>query len=67
MSVAKVVEISAESTKGFEAAIQEGVERAGRTLKNLQSAWVKEQEVRIKGNRIESYRVFLKVTFVLDE
>lgn len=66
MSVAKVVEISAESPESFEAAIKEGVTRASKTLKHVQSAWVKEQEVKIRDNQIVSYRVFLKVTFVLE-
>jgi flavin-binding protein dodecin len=67
MSVAKVIEISAESPQSFEAAIQEGITRASTTLKNIQSAWVKEQEVKISGNRVSAYRVFMKVTFVLEE
>jgi len=66
MSVAKIIEISAESSEGFEAAIQEGIERAGKTVKNIKSAWVSDQQVEIKNDKVVNYRVHLKVTFVLD-
>lgn len=66
MSVARVVEISAESTKSFEDAIQQGVTRAGETLHNLRAAWIKKQEVVLKEGKITGYRVIVKVTFVLD-
>jgi dodecin len=66
MSVAKVIEISAESPQSFEAAIKEGITRASKTLKQIQSAWVKEQEVKVRDNQIVAYRVLLKVTFVLE-
>jgi flavin-binding protein dodecin len=66
MSVAKVIEISAESPDGFDAAIREGVRRASETVKNIRNAWVKDQEVEVKGDKVVSYRVHLKVTFVLE-
>lgn len=66
MSVAKIIEISAESPEGFEAAIREGIARAGKTVKNIKSAWVGDQQVEIKNDKIVNYRVHLKVTFVLD-
>jgi flavin-binding protein dodecin len=65
-SVARVTEISAISEQSFEDAIRVGVERASQTLRNLQSAWVKEQEVEIDGDRITGYKVNLQVTFVLE-
>ena len=65
MSVAKVVEISAESKVSFEDAIREGIERASDTLENVRGAWVKEQKVRVEKGKIISYRVSLQVTFVL--
>lgn len=67
MSVAKVTEITAESSKSFEDAIREGISRAAKTLHNIESVWVKEQQVVIKDNRPESYRVGMKVTFVLKD
>ena len=66
MSVAKIIEISAESSEGFEAAIQEGIKRAGKTVKNIKSAWVSDQQVEVKNDKIVNYRVHLKITFVID-
>jgi flavin-binding protein dodecin len=67
MSVAKVSEISATSKKGFEDAIEKGLKRASRTLRNIRSAWVKEQRVWCDKGKITEYQVNLMVTFVLDE
>jgi flavin-binding protein dodecin len=67
MSVARITEISATSEKSFEDAIQQGVNRATKTLRNVKSAWIKEQEVSIEGERIKSYRVNMQITFVLDD
>lgn len=66
MSVAKIIEISAESPKSFEDAIRQGIERAAQTLQNIQSAWLKEQQVVVSGQKITGYRVTLKVTFLLN-
>jgi len=66
MSVAKVIEISAESNQSFEHAIREGIVAAAKTVRNIKSAWVKEQQVVVNGDKIAVYRVDLKVTFVLD-
>ena len=66
-SVARVTEISARSDKSFEDALRVGVTRAGSTLRNVTSAWVKEQRVDVKDGRIQGYQVNLLVTFVLDE
>jgi dodecin len=65
-SVARVTEISAISEQSFEDAIRVGIERASQTLRNLQSAWVKEQEVQINNGAISGYKVNLQVTFVLE-
>lgn len=65
MSVAKVSEIISSSTKGFDDAIASGVKRATKTLKGIQSAWVADQEVLVKNDKVVEYRVRLKVTFVL--
>lgn len=66
MSVAKIIEISAESPKSFDDAIRQGIERAGQTLQNIQGAWLKEQQVLIENQKIKAYRVILKITFVLN-
>lgn len=65
MSVAKIIEISAESKKGFEDAIQQGIKKAATTVKNIKGAWVQEQQVVVAKNKVVSYRVNMKVTFVL--
>lgn len=67
MSIARITEISATSNKSFEDAIQQGVNRATQTLRNVSSAWVKEQQIRIKDNKIAEYQVNLMITFVLDD
>jgi len=67
MSVAKIIELSCESPKSFEDAIQNGIARASKTIHNIKGAWVKEQQVIIDNNKITLYRVDLKVTFVLDQ
>ena len=67
MSVATVTEISATSPDGFEAAVKEGLERANKTLRNVQSAWVKDMNVLIEDGSIQGYSVNLEVTFVLDD
>jgi flavin-binding protein dodecin len=66
-SVARVTEISARSDKSFEDALRVGVNRASTTLRNVTSAWVKEQRVDVKDGRIQGYQVNLLITFVLDE
>jgi flavin-binding protein dodecin len=65
VSVARVVEISSTSDKSFEDAINQGIARASKTLREIRSAWVKEQEVQVNNGKITAYKVNLKVTFVL--
>jgi flavin-binding protein dodecin len=67
MSVAKVSEISSTSTKSFEDAIQQGITRASKTLRNVRGAWVKEHQVRCDNGKIVEYQVNMMVTFVLDD
>ena len=67
MSVAKVTEITASSSKSFEDALQTGIKRAAKTLENVQSAWVQDHEVKIKDGNITEYKVRLKITFVLND
>ena len=67
MSVARVTELTASSTRSFEDALQEGVARAVKTLKNVEGAWVQEQTVEIRDGRISEYRINMKVTFVLED
>jgi len=66
-SVAKVVEISASSSKSFEDAVETGVSRASKTLKNVTGAWVQDMKVDVEDGSIVRYRVNLKVTFILKD
>jgi hypothetical protein len=67
MSIAKVSEISATSDKSFEDAVVSGIARANKTLRNVRSAWIKEQKVLVKEGAITEYQVNLMVTFVVDD
>jgi len=67
MKVAKVSEITATSDTSFEDAIKGGIARAGKTIRNIKSAWIKEQTVRIKDGKISEYQVNMLVTFLLDD
>jgi len=66
MSVARVTEISSDSPKSFEDAIQQGIARASKTLRNVSGAWIEDQKVVVKKGKIVEYRVHMKITFVLD-
>lgn len=67
MSVAKVTEISASSTKSFEDALQAGISRAAKTLDNVQSAWIQDQQVLVQNGKISEYLVRMKITFILTD
>jgi flavin-binding protein dodecin len=67
MSVAKVTEIIASSTKSFDDAIENGIKRASKTLKGITGAWVSDQKVTVNDGKISEYRVVMKVTFLLAE
>ncbi len=65
MSVAKVTEIISSSKTSFDDAVKKGIARANKTLKNIQSAWIKDQKVIVDKGKIVEYRVIMKVSFVL--
>ena len=65
MSVSKTIEISAESADGFDAAIKAGIAKAGSSVDNIQSAWIKDQSVMTDNGKIRAYRVHMMVTFEL--
>ena len=66
MSVAKIIEISSDSKTSFQDAIESGLKRAEKTLKNVKGAWIAEQKVTVNKGVIESYRVIMRVSFVID-
>ncbi len=67
MSIAKVTEVISSSKKSFDDAIENGVERAAKTLNGISGAWVADQKVTVKDGKIDEYRVVLKITFVLED
>ncbi len=66
-NVARVTEISARSEKSFDDAMRAGLQRAAKTLRNVEGAWIKEQKVKISDGEIVSYQVDMLVTFVLED
>ena len=67
MTVARVTEISATSTEGFEDAIREGINRATSTLRGVEGCWVKDMNVLIEDGNIKGYKVNLAITFLLED
>jgi flavin-binding protein dodecin len=67
MSVARVTELSATSQTGFEDAINQAVARATKTLRGVEGAWVKDQNVMIEDGSITGYKVNVEITFMLEE
>ena len=66
MSIAKIIEISSDSTVSFQDAIEAGIARAEKNLKNVKGAWISEQKLTVEKGNIISYRVIMRVSFVLD-
>jgi len=67
MSIARVTEISSSSSKSFEDAIEKGIKRASKTIRNVEGAWIKDQKMVVKKGKISEYRVYMKISFVLDD
>ena len=67
MSVARVTEITSTSSQSFEDAINQGVARATKTIRQVKGAWIKDQRIEIENNRISAYQVNMLVTFVLED
>jgi flavin-binding protein dodecin len=67
MSIGKTTEITAQSPDGFEQAIRHGIERLTQTVRNVQSVWVKDQEIVLHNGSVRAYRVTMKATFVLED
>jgi dodecin len=67
MSIARVTELSATSQTGFEDAINQAVARATKTLRGVEGAWVKDQNVLIENGNIVGYKVNVEITFELEE
>ena len=65
MGIAKIIEISSSSKKSFDDAVKSGIEKASKTIENIEGAWVNEQKVVVQDGKVVEYRVNLKITFVL--
>ncbi len=65
MSIAKTIEVTASSKKGFDDALKQGIAKAAETLENITGAWVMDQEVRVSKGKIAEYIVRMKLTFIL--
>ncbi len=67
MSIARVTEITSSSKKSFDDAIEKGIKRASKTIRNIEGAWIKDQKLIIKKDQITDYRVNMKISFLLDD
>ena len=67
MSVVKFIELSGRSSESFEDAVRQTVERASRTIRNIQSVWVKEFEGVVENNQVTQFQVVVKLSFLVGE
>lgn len=67
MTVAKVIELTAASTKSIEDAVEQGVHRADATLDQVEGVWVQEIKAQVKKGKVIEWRVNMKLTFVLKD
>ncbi|MFW6324760.1 MAG: dodecin family protein [Desulfovibrionales bacterium] len=63
MSVVKVIELLAQSEKGWEDAVDVAVQEASKTVKNIKSVYVKEFQAKVQDNRVRVYRANVKISF----
>lgn len=65
-SIVKVIEVVAQSDKGFDDAVRNAVSEAAKTVKGIRSVWVENLSAKVDGNRITNFRANCKVSFVLE-
>ncbi|MEO8803217.1 MAG: dodecin family protein [Rudaea sp.] len=66
-NIAKVIEISASSSKGFDDAVAGGLKKASKTVKNIKGAWVNELNVITNDDgSIKEWRANMRITFMVD-
>lgn len=65
MAIAKVIEVIASSSIGFEDAIASGIAKAGETVHGIEGAWVKDTKVTVREGKISEWRVILSITFIV--
>ncbi|MDZ7739179.1 MAG: dodecin family protein [Bacteroidales bacterium] len=66
MKMVKVIEVIASSDKGFDDATQNAVKEASKTVKNIQSVYIKHMNANVENNKIVSYAVNAKISFLID-
>lgn len=66
MAVAKIIELTSRSSQSFDDAVEQGLQKATDSVKNVQSAWIKDQQVIVDNGLISNYQVTLKVTFMVE-
>ncbi|HMB16540.1 MAG TPA: dodecin family protein [Pelovirga sp.] len=66
MSVVKVIEVLAQSDKGWEDATQNAIDEAGKSVKNINSIYIKEMKAEVVNNRITSYQINAKISFLIN-
>ncbi|TPN86020.1 dodecin family protein [Aquimarina algicola] len=66
MAIIKVIEVLANSEESWEDATKKAIKQAGKTVKNIRSAWVADQSVVVKDNEVTEFRVNLKISFEIN-
>ncbi len=66
MAVAKVIELMADG-KTMESAVQNAVDSASKSLRNVTGVYVNEIKGLVENGQVTGYRVNCKVTFVVDD
>ena len=67
MAIVKVIEVIASSTKGVEDAVQQAVTEVSKTVRNIDSVYIKDTKVHVKDGKIISWGVICKVSFRVGE
>jgi hypothetical protein len=67
MPIGRVVEISAMSNESFDDAVKQGISRAEKTLRHIQSAWVKDMRVNVENGNVTGYQVNMQITFLMED
>lgn len=65
MAIAKIIEVSASSTVGFEDAVSSGIAKAAETVSGISGAWVKDMKVKVRDGKVSEWRVHLSITFIV--
>jgi len=66
MPIVKVIEVIASSAKSIDDAIQTAVTEASKTVRNIDSVYVKDIKAHVKDGKVSTYGVVCKISFRLD-